>query len=220
MALNLRPRKGCCCVARNRTAQVALRAANLPQKGAADRAQHGHLQGTDESRLASFRAKPRQGGATVDEPIETPNHAAGRGRKAWRAVRTAALLGTLGLAGMLMVEPPAAFNLMWSDAAAAQFHVPAADRWIALGAEDVSSAPAAATSAALPAIQSRAHGNPRDRSAHRDRSSDNPSANDRPRHRTRADKTNSRTRQTRNSQTRHNHSHSRTRTPMPTSRQA
>ena len=65
----------------------------------------------------------------MDEPIETPNHAAGRGRKAWRAVRTAALLGTLGLAGMLMVEPPAAFNLTWSDAAAAQISRPAAERW-------------------------------------------------------------------------------------------
>jgi hypothetical protein len=155
----------------------------------------------------------------MDDPIETPAYAAGRGRSAWRAVRTAALLGTLGLAGMLMVEPPAAFNLMWSDAAAAQPHVPAADRWIALGAEDVSSAPAAATSAALPAIQSRAHGNRFDISA-RDRSSDNPSANDRPRHRTRAGKTNSRTREARSSQTRHSRSHSRTRTPMPMPRQA
>ena len=143
----------------------------------------------------------------MDEPIETPDYAAGRGRSAWRAVRTAALLGALGLAGMLIVEPPAAFNLMSSDAAAAQPHVPAAERWITLGAEDVSSAPAAATSAALPAIQSRAHGNRRDRSAnHRDRSSDNPSANDRPRHRTRAGKMNSRTREARSSQIHHSRS--------------
>jgi hypothetical protein len=173
--------------------------------------------------IGQLPSQTRQGDATMDEPIETPNHAAGRGRKAWRAVRTAALLGTLGLAGMLMVEPPAAFNLIWSDAAAAQFHVPAAERWIALGAEDVSSAPVAATSAALPAIQSRAHENHRDRSAnHRDRSSDNPSANDRPRHRTRAGKTSSRTREARSSQTRHSHSRSqsRTRTPMPMPRQA
>jgi hypothetical protein len=159
----------------------------------------------------------------MDEPMETPSHAAGRGRRAWRAVRTAALLGTLGLAGMLMVEPPAAFNLMWSDAAAAQSHVPAADRWIALGAEDVSSAPVAATSAALPAVQSRAHGNRRDRSAHhRDRSSDNPSANDRPRHRTRAGKTSSRKREANSSQPHRSHirSHNRIRTPMPRSRLA
>jgi hypothetical protein len=158
----------------------------------------------------------------MDEPIETPNYAAGCGRRSWRAVRTVALLGTLGLAGMLMVEPPAAFNLMWSDAAAAQFHVPAADRWIALGAEDVSSAPAAATSAALPAIQSRAHEYRRDRSAHRDKRSDNPSADDRPRHRTRAGKTSSRKREANSSQPHRSHirSHNRIRTPMPRSRLA
>jgi len=68
----------------------------------------------------------------VDQSIDARERDPRAGRRAWRTVRVAALLAGLGLAGVLTVEPPAALTSMLGEAAAAQPHVPAADRWIAL----------------------------------------------------------------------------------------
>src|SRR5262245_61415294 len=106
-------------------------------------------------------------GATVQDPLEAPEVEtpdAGKGR-AWRAVRATVLVATLGVAGVLMVEPPRAFHLGVGNVAAALPHVPAGERWITLGSENLSSAPAATTSAAIRASQTRA--NDRTRHSHK-----------------------------------------------------
>ena len=194
-------------------------------------AQHRHLDGiTDRSTVETARApagvQPERL-PTVDDPRDTQGRARPSGPRLWRRARTAGLLAALGLLGVLTVEPPAALNFLSGEAAAAP-HVPAADRWIALGTDP------STTSDALHAIQTLVN----DKSLHKqsadDRIRHKQSVVDRTHHKqSAADSRSRRSRQAgnRNSRTHaargsdslrsRSHSHSRTNpTPRPTSRLA
>src|SRR5262245_63910766 len=100
--------------------------------------------------------------------VETTQGGAGLPGRAWRAARATVLVATLGVAVVVMVEPPGGLHPAFGDPRAAQPHVPTAERWITLGIESPSSAPVEATSAASRAIQTPAN----DRSRHSHRSAD------------------------------------------------